>query len=211
MSVAPTTELELCRNLKPDSIVEGNDVYFECRIRCNPPPHRILWTHEVNSLFFCFSFTNWVLCLDRWDSLFFIATPIKTYRSLWVAAVVRGLVAPQRRRTKPEKYAQTFESKRFRIQRKWKFPRFFFSVPLNRKRILLFKLSRFFFSTYTLNKQWELFLFLFSPFALFVIPFPFWLNYNKSDDASESGTGYELQGLAVRNKALGSTIPLNQF
>ena len=143
--------------------------------------------------------------------LFFIATPIKTYRSLWVAAVVRGLVAPQRRRTKPEKYAQTFESKRFRIQRKWKFPRFFFSVPLNRKRILLFKLSRFFFSTYALNKQWELFLFLFSPFALFVIPFPFWLNYNKSDDASESGTGYELQGLAVRNKALGSTIPLNQF
>ncbi|XP_046645622.1 synaptogenesis protein syg-2-like isoform X1 [Daphnia pulicaria] len=43
---APTAELELGRNLKPDSIVEGNDVYFECRIRCNPPPHRILWTHE---------------------------------------------------------------------------------------------------------------------------------------------------------------------
>uniref|UniRef100_A0A0P4Y268 Sidestep protein n=1 Tax=Daphnia magna TaxID=35525 RepID=A0A0P4Y268_9CRUS len=43
---APTTELELGRNLKPDSIVEGNDVYFECRIRSNPPPHRIIWTHE---------------------------------------------------------------------------------------------------------------------------------------------------------------------
>lgn len=88
-----------------------------------------------------------------------------------------SLVAPQRRRTKPEKYAQTFESKRFRIQRKWKFLRFFFSVPLNCKRILLFKLNRFFFfSTYSLNKQWELFLFLFFLFALFVIPFPFWLN-----------------------------------
>lgn len=93
MSVAPTTELELGRNLKPDSIVEGNDVYFECRIRCNPPPHRILWTHEVSSLFFCFSFTNWVLCLDRWDSLFFIAAPIKTYRSLRVAAFARGTAA----------------------------------------------------------------------------------------------------------------------
>ncbi|EFX82716.1 hypothetical protein DAPPUDRAFT_48816 [Daphnia pulex] len=46
VNFAPTTELELGRNLKPDSIVEGNDVYFECRIRCNPPPHRILWTHE---------------------------------------------------------------------------------------------------------------------------------------------------------------------
>ncbi|XP_057369209.1 synaptogenesis protein syg-2-like [Daphnia carinata] len=43
---APTAELELGRNLKPDSIVEGNDVYFECRIRSNPPPHRIIWTHE---------------------------------------------------------------------------------------------------------------------------------------------------------------------
>ncbi|KAI9559309.1 hypothetical protein GHT06_016098 [Daphnia sinensis] len=43
---APTTELELGRNLKPDSIVEGNDVYFECRILSNPPPHRIIWTHE---------------------------------------------------------------------------------------------------------------------------------------------------------------------
>jgi len=45
--VAPTAELELGRNLKPDSIAEGNDVYFECRIRSNPPPLRFLWTHEV--------------------------------------------------------------------------------------------------------------------------------------------------------------------
>jgi hypothetical protein len=40
-------ELELGRNLKADAIAEGNDVYFECRVRSNPPPHRFLWTHEV--------------------------------------------------------------------------------------------------------------------------------------------------------------------
>lgn len=74
MSVAPTTELELGRNLKPDSIVEGNDVYFECRIRCNPPPHRILWTHEVSGWIlprFSFAYSS------RW-LLFFIGAPIKT-------------------------------------------------------------------------------------------------------------------------------------
>lgn len=40
-------ELELGRNLKADAIAEGNDVYFECRVHSNPPPHRFLWTHEV--------------------------------------------------------------------------------------------------------------------------------------------------------------------
>jgi hypothetical protein len=45
--VAPSAELELGRNLKPDSIVEGNDVYFECRVSSNPLVQRFLWTHEV--------------------------------------------------------------------------------------------------------------------------------------------------------------------
>lgn len=40
-------ELELGRNLRPDSIAEGNDIYFECRVRSNPAPHRFTWTHEV--------------------------------------------------------------------------------------------------------------------------------------------------------------------
>ncbi|EFX71288.1 hypothetical protein DAPPUDRAFT_60346 [Daphnia pulex] len=47
---APTAELELGRNLKPDSIAEGNDVYFDCRIRSNPPPLRFLWTHEGQTI-----------------------------------------------------------------------------------------------------------------------------------------------------------------
>ena len=81
MSVAPTTELELGRNLKPDSIVEGNDVYFECRIRCNPPPLRIMWTHEVSKNSSSFPFAS-----SLHQSLFFIAAPIKTYRSLLLLA-----------------------------------------------------------------------------------------------------------------------------
>ncbi|KAI9552041.1 hypothetical protein GHT06_022378 [Daphnia sinensis] len=47
---APIAELELGRNLKPDSIVEGNDIYFECRIKSNPAPHRFVWTHEGNHI-----------------------------------------------------------------------------------------------------------------------------------------------------------------
>jgi hypothetical protein len=47
-TVPPTAELELGRNLKPDLIVEGNDVYFECRVSSNPLAQRFVWTHEVN-------------------------------------------------------------------------------------------------------------------------------------------------------------------
>lgn len=46
-TVPPIAELELGRNLNPDAIVEGNDVYFDCRVRSNPAPSRIVWTHEV--------------------------------------------------------------------------------------------------------------------------------------------------------------------
>lgn len=47
---APSAELELGRNLNADAIVEGNDVYFECRIRSNPSPTRVTWTLEVTTL-----------------------------------------------------------------------------------------------------------------------------------------------------------------
>ena len=50
--VSPSVELELGRNLNPDAITEGNDVYFECRIRSNPPPTRVIWTHEVSRYLF---------------------------------------------------------------------------------------------------------------------------------------------------------------
>ncbi|XP_046444783.1 hemicentin-1-like isoform X3 [Daphnia pulex] len=47
---APTAELELGRNLKPDLIVEGNDVYFECRVNSNPLVQRFVWTHEGQTI-----------------------------------------------------------------------------------------------------------------------------------------------------------------
>ncbi|EFX71285.1 hypothetical protein DAPPUDRAFT_60359 [Daphnia pulex] len=46
----PTAELELGRNLKPDLIVEGNDVYFECRVSSNPLVQRFVWTHEGQTI-----------------------------------------------------------------------------------------------------------------------------------------------------------------
>ena len=131
MSVAPTTELELGRNLKPDAIVEGNDVYFECRIRCNPPPHRILWTHEVSSIYLQYDINL------NGSRYFLLAPPLKRIDP----SVACGTFSIKHSNKK------IFHSKKMGIL-------FRFSDPLNRKRILLFQSSHFF-SIYTWNKSWN--------------------------------------------------------
>ncbi|XP_063233887.1 B-cell receptor CD22-like isoform X2 [Bacillus rossius redtenbacheri] len=42
----PQVELQLGSKMVPDSIKEGDDVYFECDIRANPREHRIVWLHD---------------------------------------------------------------------------------------------------------------------------------------------------------------------
>ncbi|KAK3925702.1 Nephrin [Frankliniella fusca] len=42
----PVVELRLGDTLNPGNIKEGDDVYFECSIRSNPPKHRIAWFHN---------------------------------------------------------------------------------------------------------------------------------------------------------------------
>jgi hypothetical protein len=37
--------------LNPDDIKEGDDVYFECHVKANPPWRKLSWLHNVSSDF----------------------------------------------------------------------------------------------------------------------------------------------------------------
>ncbi|XP_049813620.1 nephrin-like [Schistocerca nitens] len=45
---APTSELRLGQRMRPDDIKEGSDVYFECRVRANPPAYKVTWKFQVS-------------------------------------------------------------------------------------------------------------------------------------------------------------------
>ncbi|XP_042215655.1 uncharacterized protein LOC121861797 [Homarus americanus] len=47
---APEVEARLAPALDPNNIEEGDDVYFECQIRANPPESRVLWLHQGRQL-----------------------------------------------------------------------------------------------------------------------------------------------------------------
>ena len=38
-------------NLDPDNIAEGNDVYFECKIKANPEVYKVVWLHDVSPFY----------------------------------------------------------------------------------------------------------------------------------------------------------------
>ncbi|KAI5706645.1 hypothetical protein M8J76_003360 [Diaphorina citri] len=42
----PMVTLRLGPKLKPNAIKEGDDVYFECKVRANPKEHKITWYHN---------------------------------------------------------------------------------------------------------------------------------------------------------------------
>ncbi|XP_011496535.1 PREDICTED: cell surface glycoprotein MUC18 [Ceratosolen solmsi marchali] len=42
----PKVQLELGSTLKAENIKEGDDVYFECKVRANPEHHKITWRHN---------------------------------------------------------------------------------------------------------------------------------------------------------------------
>lgn len=44
----PQVSLHLGSTLNPEDIKEGDDVYFECKIRANPKEHKISWFHGVS-------------------------------------------------------------------------------------------------------------------------------------------------------------------
>lgn len=45
----PQVTLKMGHNLDPRSIKEGDDVYFECEIRCNPKAFKQAWFHNVSN------------------------------------------------------------------------------------------------------------------------------------------------------------------
>ena len=47
MSDAPQVSLVLGRALKASNLKEGDDVYFDCLVKANPPPRRVVWKKEV--------------------------------------------------------------------------------------------------------------------------------------------------------------------
>ena len=46
----PIVSLNLGSTLSPEDIKEGDDVYFECHIRANPPWSKLTWIHDVRMI-----------------------------------------------------------------------------------------------------------------------------------------------------------------
>lgn len=44
----PIVDLNLGSTLNADDIKEGDDVYFECKVRANPHWRRLTWLHNVS-------------------------------------------------------------------------------------------------------------------------------------------------------------------
>ncbi|CAG9563368.1 unnamed protein product [Danaus chrysippus] len=42
----PIVQLQLGSKLNPNDIEEGDDVYFECIVRANPPSYKVVWEHN---------------------------------------------------------------------------------------------------------------------------------------------------------------------
>jgi len=46
----PQVSLKLGHALNASNLKEGDDVYFECQVKANPPPRRIIWKKEVSNI-----------------------------------------------------------------------------------------------------------------------------------------------------------------
>ncbi|KAG6463570.1 hypothetical protein O3G_MSEX013951, partial [Manduca sexta] len=46
LNFVPIVTLELGSKLNPNDIEEGDDVYFECVVRANPPAYKVVWEHD---------------------------------------------------------------------------------------------------------------------------------------------------------------------
>lgn len=46
----PVVRLRLGSSLAAGDIKEGDDVYFECHVRANPPARKLSWLHDVSTL-----------------------------------------------------------------------------------------------------------------------------------------------------------------
>lgn len=44
----PVVVMKFGKNLNPDDIEEGDDVYFECIIKANPSAYKVVWKLNVS-------------------------------------------------------------------------------------------------------------------------------------------------------------------
>lgn len=49
VSVAPIVSLRLGNSIDPNGIKEGDDVYFDCHVKANPPSTKLTWYHNVST------------------------------------------------------------------------------------------------------------------------------------------------------------------
>lgn len=49
VSVAPIVSLRLGNSINPNGIKEGDDVYFDCHVKANPPSTKLTWYHNVST------------------------------------------------------------------------------------------------------------------------------------------------------------------
>ena len=56
ISVPPSVQLMLGPMINPTDLEEGDDVYFECNVKANPPAYKLTWWHNV-SVFISISIT----------------------------------------------------------------------------------------------------------------------------------------------------------
>ena len=45
---APHVGVELGKSISPNTVYEGGDVYFDCKVEALPPSHKITWIHNVS-------------------------------------------------------------------------------------------------------------------------------------------------------------------
>lgn len=48
----PVVRLRLGSSLAGGDIKEGDDVYFECHVRANPPARKLAWLHDVSRTYY---------------------------------------------------------------------------------------------------------------------------------------------------------------
>jgi len=69
ISYAPNVELVLGKSISAESIYEGGDAYFDCRVNSSPPPDRVNWYHNGVPLSHSAEngviFTNYSLVLQK--------------------------------------------------------------------------------------------------------------------------------------------------
>ena len=80
-SDAPNVELVLGKSISAESIYEGGDVYFDCRVHSSPPPDRVNWYHNVSGGQVC---TVSPLSMDTSINEIFSQTLLSTSTTMYI-------------------------------------------------------------------------------------------------------------------------------